>query len=221
VSIIEIISTYREGFANGLLTTLKLCLIVWFVGFFVGTFIGILGSKFKLMIGMPSRIISFILSGTPVLVFLFWVHYPLQTMLNVIIDPFYTTAMTISIINIFAVAEIVRNGISELPQQYIEAAKVYGITPKKRLVNIELPIIFRFVLPSFLILQVNMLHLTLFGSLISVDEIFRTCQRVNAQIYQPIEIYTALGIFFIIVCLPLNSLAYWLKIKFSRDLSER
>ena len=221
MSIIEIISTYREGFANGLLTTLKLCLIVWFAGFVVGTLLGILGSKFKLMIGVPSKIISFILSGTPVLVFLFWVHYPLQTMLNIIIDPFYTTAMTISIINIFAVAEIVRNSIAELPQQYIEAAKVYGISSKKRLVKIELPIIFRFVLPSFLILQVNMLHLTLFGSLISVDEIFRTCQRVNAQIYQPIEIYTALGIFFILVCLPLNSLAYWLKIKFSRDLSER
>jgi ABC-type amino acid transport system permease subunit len=66
-----------------------------------------------------------------------------------------------------------------------------------------------------------MLQLTLFASLISVEEIFRVAQRINATIYQPVEIYTALAIFFLIICLPLNGLAIYLKKKYTLNLSEK
>lgn len=221
MSIFDILYNYRQGFTNGLLVTLSLCIIVWSVGLLIGGLIGIAGAHWKKAVGLPTKAIAFVLSGVPVLVFLFWVHYPLQTILGVIIDPFITTAITIATINVFSVAEIIRNSINNLPKQFIEAAKVCGIQPTKRLFKIELPIVLRYALPSLLILQVNMLHLSLFGSLISVDEIFRTCQRINAQIYKPVEIYTALGFFFLLVCLPINGLAEFLKIKFTRDISER
>jgi ABC-type amino acid transport system permease subunit len=89
------------------------------------------------------------------------------------------------------------------------------------LFRIQLPLILRQVIPALLPLQVVMLHTTLFASLISVEEIFRVAQRINAQIYRPVEIYTALGIFFLGVCLPVNGVALWLKRRFTRDLSER
>lgn len=66
-----------------------------------------------------------------------------------------------------------------------------------------------------------MLHTTLFASLISVEEIFRVAQRINAKIYKPVEIYTALGVFFLLVCLPLNGFALGLKKRYGRNLSER
>jgi ABC-type amino acid transport system permease subunit len=66
-----------------------------------------------------------------------------------------------------------------------------------------------------------MLHATLFASLISVEEIFRVAQRINSTIYRPIEIYTALALFFLMVCLPINLLASYLKRRYTRDLSER
>lgn len=221
MSVFEIISKYRDGFLNGLEVTLYLCLIIWTAGLLLGSFLGVLSQRYKLFIGIPTRLISFFLTGVPVLVFLFWLHYPFQEMIGQNFDPFITTALAISLINIFAVAEIVRNAINELPTQYIEAAKVCGVSQHKQLWNIEIPIIFRHVLPSFLITQVNMLHLTLFGSLISVNEIFRVSQQINSQVYQPIEIYTALGIFFVIVCLPINGIAIYLKKKYTRNISER
>jgi len=70
-------------------------------------------------------------------------------------------------------------------------------------------------------IQVNMLQATLFASLISVNEIFRVAQQINSQIYRPVEIYTALGLLFLAICLPLNGLALWLKAKYTRDNSER
>lgn len=221
MSVFEIIDKYKVAFGHGILVTLNLCLFIWTSGLLGGSLLGFLGQRYKYLIGVPVRIFAFILTGIPVLVFLYWLHYPFQQMIGRNFDPFITTAVALSLVNIFSVATTVRNAIENLPEQYVEAATVCGITSRKRFLQIELPIIFRYVLPSFLIMQVNMLHLTLFGSLISVNEIFRVSQQINSQIYQPVEIYTALGLFFLLVCLPVNGVAMYLKVKFARNISER
>jgi His/Glu/Gln/Arg/opine family amino acid ABC transporter permease subunit len=213
--------TYKEGLLAGLLVTLKLCLIIWSSGVIVGTILGYFGSKYRSEIGAPSRVVSFILSGIPVLILLFWLHYPLQAMLQVNINPFFTAAFAFSILNIFSVADLVRSALVNFPAQYNLAARVCGLSQKETFLKIELPIIFRQIIPSLLSLQVTMLQLTLFASLISVEEIFRVAQRINAVIYKPIEVYTALAIFFLVICLPLNGIALWLKNKYTRDLSEK
>lgn len=221
MSILEIIIKYQEGFSQGLLVTLQLCLIIWTSGLVIGGLLGWLSSRSKIFFDIPIRLIAFTLSGIPVLVFLFWLHYPLQELLQVQINPFITAALTLSIINIFSVSEIVRNAIKDIPKQFIEAADVCGISHGKRFLKIEVPLIFRHAISPFIIVQVNMLHMTLFASLISVDEIFRVAQRVNSIIYKPVEIYTALGIFFLMISLPLNGLALWFKHKYARDFSEK
>lgn len=220
MTIFDIIIRYREALIGGLFVTLKLCIIIWLSGISVGTLLGYLGSKYKQEIGTPSRVFSFILAGIPVLVLLFWLHYPLQAMLQININPFFTAAFALSIINVFAVADIVRSALINFPQQYNLAAKVCGLSQRETFLKIEIPIILRQIIPTLLSLQVTMLQLTLFASLISVEEIFRVAQRINAIIYKPIEIYTALAIFFLIICLPLNGIALWFKNKYTRDLSE-
>ena len=221
MTLFDIIFTYREGLLAGLLVTLKLCFVIWASGLILGTILGYLGSKYRSEIGVPVSIVAFILSGIPVLVLLFWLHYPVQAMLDVVIDPFYTACFALSLVNIFAVSEIVRSALSNFPTQYNLAAKVCGLTPKETFQKIELPIVLRQIMPSLLSLQVNMLQLTLFASLISVEEVFRVAQRINSLIYKPIEIYSALAIFFLAICLPLNGVALWLKYKFTRDISEQ
>jgi ABC-type amino acid transport system permease subunit len=104
--------------------------------------------------------------------------------------------------------------------QYVSAARVCGLSPREIALDIQLPIVLRQLLPGLLTLQVAMLQATLFASLISVDEIFRVAQRINAQVYRPVPVYTALGLFFLIICLPLNGLALWLRRRYTRDLSE-
>lgn len=220
MSVFDIIIKYQEGLLAGLLVTLKLCLIVWFIGILMGSFLGYLGSRYRKEVGTPSRVISFILSGIPILILLFWLHYPLQAMLQISINPFFTAAFALSIMNIFSVADLVRSALVNFPDQYSVAAKVCGLSQKETFLKIEFPIILRQIIPSILSLQVTMLQLTLFASLISVEEIFRVAQRINATIYKPIEVYTALAIFFLAICLPLNGIASWLKNKYTRDISE-
>lgn len=217
----DILVNYNQAFLKGLNVTLQLSLIIWCSGIFMGSALGLAGSRFTWSVGLPSRVISFLLSGVPILVFLFWLHYPAQAMFDLVIDPFYTAALTLSIVNIFAVSDLVRGVLQDFPKQYLIAAKVTGLSRKQTIFRIQLPLILRQVIPSILLLQVTMLHTTLFASLISVEEIFRVAQRINAQIYRPVEIYTALGIFFLLVSLPINGFAFWLKKRFTRNLSEQ
>lgn len=220
MSVWDILVNYRIAFLSGLAVTLQLCLIIWGSGLVLGSGLGLASIRYKTWVGLPSRFIFFLLGGIPLLVFLFWLHYPAQAMFNVVIDPFYTAAFTFSVVNIFSVAAVVREALMDFPREYLIAAKVTGLTRRQTIFSIQLPLILRQCLPALLLLQVGMLHTTLFASLISVEEIFRVAQRINAQIYRPVEIYTALGVFFIAVCLPVNGFAFWLKKRFTRNISE-
>jgi ABC-type amino acid transport system permease subunit len=200
--------------------TIRLALIVWGVGLTIGTLLGVLSSKFSRAVGIPVRICSFILSGIPVLVYLFWAHYPVQAMLGVVINPFITASVVLSTINIFAVSDLISSHLRDFPEQYIVAAKVCGLSTRTTVLRIQLPIILRQVLPGLLPLQVIMLQSTLFASLISVPELFRVSQWVNSVEYKPIHIYTALALFFLITCLPVNGFALWLRKRFTRNISE-
>jgi ABC-type amino acid transport system permease subunit len=219
-TIVNILIDYHEAFFAGLVVTLQLCAIIWASGLILGTALGVLCARYH-GIGTPTRVFSFFLGAVPLLVFMFWLHYPVQAMFNVVINPFITAAFCLSVINIFGVADLVRSALDDFPKQYLTAASVCGLTRRQTILSIQLPLIFRSTLPGLLLLQVGMLHATLFSSMISVEELFRVAQRINAQIYKPIEIYTALGVFFLAICLPVNLFALWFKNKYTRNVSER
>lgn len=221
MTVFDIITQHKIEFLGGLMVTLKLCLLIWPIGIIGGILLGIAGAKWKIAVGIPSKTASFVLSGIPILVFLFWLHYPLQAMLHVVIQPFYTATAALSIVNALLVADLVRGVLNDFPKQYMMAAKVCGLTSRQVVMKIQLPLIFRQVIPNLLYIQVAMLQSTLFASLISVDEVFRVAQRINSEVYRPVEIYTSLALLFLAVCLPMHGLAGWLKNRFTRDLSEQ
>ena len=217
--IINIVVKHKEGFWHGLVVTFEISVLVWVLGIAIGAFLGILSSRFKIA-SFITETVSFLLSGVPILVFLFWLHYPAQKFIGLNVHPFITTVFMLTVLNSVSVAEILKSGITNLPKQFVEVAKVCGLSPKKTFLKIELPLIIRHILPALLVTQVNMLHMTLFGSLISVEEIFRVSQRVIAEEYKPVEVYTALGIFFLVISLPINGVALYLRKRF-RKLDEK
>ncbi len=217
--LLTILIEYREEIMRGLDTTLIICSSAWSIGILGGIILGYVAQKSKTFSETLS-ISSFLLLSIPVLVLLFWLHYPAQAILKIVINPLITTIATLSIINIVLTGELIKKALDNFPSQYISAAKVCGIEEIKIFLKIKFPIIFRQVLPGIITLQISIMHMSLFGSLISVEEIFRIAQQINSQIYRPVEIYTALAVLFISISLPLNILAYYLRTKYSRDLSE-
>jgi His/Glu/Gln/Arg/opine family amino acid ABC transporter permease subunit len=221
MSVISILSRYGTQFLDGLRVTMLICLLVWSIGLVMGVLLGIAGHRWRYAIGTPTRFASFVLGGIPVLVFLFWLHYPLQALLQIVVDPFWTAVAALSVINTLQVADAIRRALDDFPQQFVWAARVCGVTSRDIVSAIQLPMVIRGVLPTLIFQQVAMLQASLFASLISVDEIFRIAQRVNSELYRPVEIYSALALFFLCICLPLNGIGLWLRSRFTRDLSDR
>lgn len=219
-TIVQIVVQYREGLLSGLLVTLGLVVIVWLSGLIFGVLFGWYAHQ-KQSTGYSLKVLWFLISSVPILVLLFWLHFPLQEILGVVIKPFITAAAALSLVNIVFVAAIVKDALDEFPEQYSIAGKVSGLREREIFSKIKFPLIFRATIPQFLFLQVAMLQATIFASLISVEEIFRVAQRINSTIYKPIEIYTTLALFFVVICLPLNLIAYYMKSKYTRNLSEK
>jgi len=217
----ETLVTYKEGFIRGLGVTLNLCLLIWTIGIVLGTIIGILSAKYNKFFGLPAKVVSMLISGVPIIVLLYWLYYPAQQQLGVDIPAFNIAVFALSFVNAFMVADLVKNAIKDLPKQYLLSAKVSGLSEKTILTKIQIPLIFKQLVGPILLVQIIMLHSSIFASLINVDDIFRQVQRVNAIVYKPIELYTALALFFIVITIPLTLLAHYLKKKYAKDYSER
>ena len=218
--LVHIIGKYREGLLDGTMVTLELAGIVWLVGLSLGTMLGLLTARLRGFAESAVKAGTFVVTSIPVLALLFWCHYPLQAFFRIVVDPFYTAAILLSILNALAVAAVVHNAVVTFPREYLVAARVCGIKPRHAFLRIQLPLILRQVFPALLQLQVVTLHATLFASLISVDELFRVTQRINAVEYQPIPIYSALALFFLVLCAPMNALAIVLGRRYARSIAE-
>ncbi len=220
MDIISLLVKYKIAIAGGLLVTIQLCLLIWSIGIVFGAIVGYARHKWPKSIGRVLTLATFVISGMPVLVLLYWLHFPVQAYFAVTVDPFWTAVLALSSVNIAMVSEDVRVALNDFPEQYISAAKVCGISRVKTIYRIQAPLILRRVLPSVLKTQVYMLQATLFASLISVQEIFRVAQTINSEEYRPVEVYSTLAIFFLSICLPMNWLANWMQRRFTRDTSE-
>lgn len=208
MNVFRVVSEYRNAYAAGLLVTLKLCGFAWAAGLLGGGAIALSADWLPRLIGWPATGLRRIFEAIPVMVLLFWLHYPAQAALGVTIDPFLTTAGLLGALNALAVYSIMRGAILSVPVELIEAAHVCGIRRQKIFWRIKVPLALRYAIGPLTSSQVNVLQLSIFGGLISVEELFRVSQRINAQIYRPVEVYTGLALFFLAVCLPLNLLAH-------------
>lgn len=217
---IDILLTYYPAFLKGAWVTMQLTLIAWIFGLSVGSLLGYAAHRFPKGFGSALLGVSFTLVSIPILVLLFWIHYPLQTLLGVVIDPFITSAFVLSLVNLVVTAGIVRSALDNFPQQYLMVARIYGLEPLQTSLKIRLPLIIRHILPALITGQVVIFQSTLFAGLISTEEILRVSQRINATAYKPVEIYSIVALFFLIIGALLNWLGAYMKKRYRQDLSE-
>jgi His/Glu/Gln/Arg/opine family amino acid ABC transporter permease subunit len=213
--VLDVLVEYHALLLKGFSTTVVLLVLIMAIGVPVGAFLGVLGARYSRMVGRVIGGMRFFTKVVPVLVLLFWFHYPLQALFKVVIDPFWTTVFTLSFVNSVVVAQIIQSDLELLPRSYGEVASTLGMTKREIVRHIELPIIARRTLPNLLLAQASILEYTLLASLISVQELFRVAQSINSMIYDPIAVYSLLVLFFLIILAPLHLFISYLKRKYT------
>lgn len=200
----SLIRRYHEALLEGSLVSIELAAIAWTGGLLIGVFLGI----WRATHGRGARrsgvtAFSLMASSIPVMVYLLWCHYPLQKLLGISVRPFITAALVFTFYNALVIGESVRAAIEDLPIAFSLAAKASGVPRNIYIRYIMLPLGLRAALPGYLVSQVAVLHMTLFASLISVDELFRVTQRINALEYNAVGVFSLLALFYFVLSFPL------------------
>jgi His/Glu/Gln/Arg/opine family amino acid ABC transporter permease subunit len=214
-----ILSAYSGPLLSGALTTLELAAIVWGVGLGLGIVIGTIRAWLPPFLKGLSALVFSAVSSVPILVYLLWFHYPLQAAFRVVVNPFVTSAFVLSMYNAVTISELVKGSIEGFPSEFREVARVNGLSRTVFAREIMTPMLTQGFLPGYLSSQVAALHLTLFASLISVDELFRVAQRINSLEYNAVTVFSLLAIFYFVLSFPLLLLSRWLA-RHQRDVWE-
>jgi polar amino acid transport system permease protein len=203
---LSIFINYREILLYGLWVTIQLAIIMIVGGLLIGILWGKLATN-RWPIIRNSAIWSYeIIRAVPALILLFWFHYPFQRILNIVIDPFITSALVFTILNAAYIADYIRTGILNVPRGQIEAGMALGISEKyiwRRIIRWD---VLRSLYPTLIGQNVHMLKTIPIASMITVVELFRVAQQINAYTYKTIEVYTAVAVIYIIMVIPLT---YW------------
>jgi ABC-type amino acid transport system permease subunit len=216
-----LIVEYFPALLAGLAVTAALTAIVWSVGMGAGIPIGAVAGAWGGGVRAGVKVLAIVAGAIPVLVLLMWFHFPAQALLQVVVDPFYTAAAVLSVLNVIFVADVVSRSVEAMPSEWTVAARVLGLDRRTILRRIVVPLGLRQIIGPVLFIQISMLHATLFASLISVDELFRVTQRINSIEYDPVSSYSLLVVFFFVVCAPIHVAAVIASRRSSRDLSIR
>ena len=205
---IELLTQYWPALLKGIASTL----IVTVVACGAGTVLGAFVAWYRYTRNNPATLflagILCVVSAIPVLVLLMWAHFPLQAALGVIIPPLLTLTVVLTIVCASLVSSVLHSSLRNFPQELSESALSLGLSRAQIVRRIVLPIVMRRSLSALIMIQITTFHMTIFGSLISANEILRTVLRINATEFQPIELYTLLAFFFLVTTTPMLLLAH-------------
>lgn len=230
MDMIDILWDYRVGFLKGASVTFQLSLIVWVIGIFGGVLLLLLDSYIdkKVLSSRPlysllKTVASFfviklgktVIPSIPILVLLYWFYYPFQGIFSVELSPFTIAAIVLSLVNIASTSYIIKQSIQELPEKYHTSALLCGLSSKEIFFKIKLPLIIRNTAGPILLIQLSMLHNSIFASLINVQDILWQTKLINSQVHRPIEVFTILALFFLVISIPVILFGNYLKDKYT------
>lgn len=205
---IELISNYQEAWLKGTYNTFFLYIGALVIGLSIG-----LPGAFAYLTStnnLTRKTIQHILSifGTvPVLAIMFWLHYPAQQVIDKLWSPFISATISLGLVNATSVATILIKSIDNMNPKFIMTARMATESNWTLYTVILIPTILISSLPALILSQIAIIHGTMFASLISVSEIFRVAQQINAIENRPVELFSIIILFYTFTCIPIIAIA--------------
>ncbi len=206
--------TYRGLLWTGLQNTIILAVLCLVLGLFFGLFVGAARYSTRAILNYPATAFVELFRNTPVLIQIMWFFFAFP-----IISPFQVDAFTAAtlglVLNTTAFSsEIFRAGIQSIAKGQWEAAKALGMTYIQQMKRIILPQAIRRMVPAFMNRAVELVKMTSLASVIAYGELMHQAKSIAAISFNPIEMYTAVAIFYFLLIFPFAILVRRLEIKF-------
>ena len=160
------------------------------------------------------RFYIWIFRGTPLLVQLFVVFYGLPKV-GVRIEPFPAAVIVFSLNEGAYCAETVRAALEAVHAGQLEAGLCTGLSYLQTMRRIVLPQAMRTAFPPLSNSLIAMVKDTSLAANITVVEMFRAAEQINARVYEPLALYIEVGMIYLLFSTALT----WLQRVGERKLS--
>ena len=154
------------------------------------------------------RFYIWVFRGTPLLVQLFVVFYGLPKV-GITIAPFPAAVLVFSLNEGAYCAETVRAALEAVPSGQLEAGYCAGLSYLQTMRRIILPQAMRTAFPSLSNSLIAMVKDTSLAANITVVEMFRATEQINARVYEPLALYIEVGLIYLLFSTVLTWLQRW------------
>lgn len=192
----------------GLTMTIPLTVISFSLAMIIATAVALIQFAHVRVLSQLARLYIWVVRGTPLLVQLFVVFYGLPHA-GVRIDPFPAAVIVFSINEGAYCAETIRAALESVPAGQMEAGQCVGMTYFQIMRRIVLPQALRTAFPSLSNSLISMVKDTSLASNITVAEMFKATEAINARVYEPLALYIEVGLIYLMFCTVLTWLQRW------------
>lgn len=203
----SIIYQYWPTLLKASIVTLEL----FFLCVIAGTILGfVLGITLKFSI-KPIRKITMLfvdlVKSLPELVLILWFYYFLPIITGVgNLSAFFIAFVALSLNLSVFIADYFRGAVDNINKNHIDGALALGMSKFQIIVYVIVPEAFRMILTPVSSMYIHVLKMTSLASIIAVNELTHTANLLALNTFRSIEIFSVVGVIYIILVLPLTYL---------------
>jgi polar amino acid transport system permease protein len=203
----SVISANANLLWMGLLITLYYTVITVGAGLVLGLFFGMIQlSTFRPAVWLGRIFVEFF-RNIPLLVLLLWTYYALPIFTGINITKGWAGFLALSCYAGAFYAEILRAGVQSIDPGQTDAATALGMSYGRRMRRIILPQAFRRMIPPLAGQSIIQMKNTTLLSIVTVPDLLYQGSYISSFTYRPLEVYTTIGVIFLILLVPTTMLA--------------
>ena len=214
----ELLELFLDSFPSilipGLTCTIPLTAAAFFFAMIIAAAAAMSQYAHVPVITQLCRFYIWVFRGTPLLVQLFVVFYGLPRA-GISRAPFPAAVIVFSLNEGAYCAETVRAALEAVPAGQLEAGYCAGMSYLQTMRRIILPQAMRTAFPSLSNSLIAMVKDTSLASNITVVEMFRATEQINATVYEPLVLYIEVGLIYLLF----STVLTWLQRLGERRLS--
>jgi polar amino acid transport system permease protein len=201
---------YRVLYLHGLYSTIAVSAGAIVLGLAIGVAGGLARVSDSLVLREAATLYVEAFRGTPLLVQIYIFYFCVAGAAHVD-NPFVIGMVTLAVFSGAYISEIVRAGIQSIDQGQWEAAEATGLSGFQTMRRVILPQAARRIVPPLAGQFVSLIKDSSLLSVISVRELTKASEMVNATTYRTFEAYLPLALLYLLLTYPLTALTYTLE----------
>lgn len=192
------IMPFLPAFIDGAWMTVKLSILSLAIGLLLGIVGGLCKvSELKLLRNI-AFMYTWIFRGTPLLVQLFILYFGLPQ-LGIHLEPFEAGILGLALNTGAYCTELVRSGIQAIDKGQMEAARSLGMSKTISMIRIIGPQASKIMIPPLVNQFITTIKNSSMVSLITIAELFRTGETIITTTFRSFEVYTIIGVLYLVI----------------------